>query len=162
MRQGSQPTSSAYNCRPYLDGNQETCTLDSPAAGTWYVSIYAYANFSGANLTATATTGAPDPGGPVTVLEKTGLSGARLSWVSYPVVIPAGKTTLTVRTSGGTGDADLYVRKGAEPTTSTYDCRPYSGGNQETCTLQNVSGTVYVAVRGYAAYSGLSLTAVAE
>ena len=29
--------------------------------------------------------------------------------------------------SGGTGDADLYVRAGSKPTTSTYDCRPYKG-----------------------------------
>ena len=33
---------------------------------------------------------------------------------------------------GGTGDGDLYVRFGSQPTTSAYDCRPYASGNAET------------------------------
>ena len=33
----------------------------------------------------------------------------------------------------GTGDADLYVRFGATPTASTYDCRPYLDGATEKC-----------------------------
>ena len=35
----------------------------------------------------------------------------------------------------GTGDADLYVKRGAAPTTSSYDCRPYKSGSAETCTV---------------------------
>ena len=41
------------------------------------------------------------------------------------LVVPAGKTSVVFTISGGTGDADLYVRRGSAPTTSTYDCRPY-------------------------------------
>jgi len=161
VRQGSQPTTTTYNCRPYLNGNQETCTITNPAAGTWYVSLRGYTAYSGTNLKATATSGGGG-GGPVVVLDKTGLSGASGSWQRYSVAIPTGKTTLTVRTSGGTGDADLYVRTNGDPTESAYDCRPYTSGNSETCTLNNVSGTVYIGVKGYSSYSGLSLNAVAE
>ena len=50
----------------------------------------------------------------------------------------------------GTGDADLYVRKGAVPTTSAYDCRPYRNGSTESCTAQG-PGEFYVSVRGYTA-----------
>lgn len=53
VRAGSYPTLSAYNCRPYLSGNNETCTISNPAAGTWYVSIYGYSAYSGVSLTAT-------------------------------------------------------------------------------------------------------------
>ena len=35
--------------------------------------------------------------------------------------------------SGGSGDADLYTRFGSQPTTSSYDCRPYASGNNESC-----------------------------
>ncbi|QDQ27182.1 M20/M25/M40 family metallo-hydrolase [Chitinimonas arctica] len=50
----------------------------------------------------------------------------------------------------GTGDADLYVRKGSAPTTSSYDCRPYKSGSNETCSLVvNPAGDVYVMVNGY-------------
>jgi len=65
-----------------------------------------------------------------------------------------------VRISGGSGDADLYTRQGSRPTTATYACRPYLDGNTETCTQANtVAGDYYVMVRGYAAYSGLTLIA---
>jgi hypothetical protein len=102
------------------------------------------------------------PGGPATLLEQNNLSGARLSWVQYNVTMPTGKSKLTVTTTGGSGDADLYVRAGVPPTTSSYDCRPYTSGNQETCVLSNTSGTIYIALRGYVAYSGVNLKAVAK
>ncbi len=61
--------------------------------------------------------------------------------------------------SGGSGDADLYVRFGAAPTTSNYDCRPYLHGNDESCEFNPAqSGSYYVMVRGYSAYSGVTLT----
>ena len=50
----------------------------------------------------------------------------------------------------GTGDADLYVRRGSAPTTSSYDCRPYRSDSQETCEML-VAGSYYVGVRGYRA-----------
>ncbi|WP_020407019.1 M20/M25/M40 family metallo-hydrolase [Hahella ganghwensis] len=51
----------------------------------------------------------------------------------------------------GTNDADLYVRVGAAPTTTYYDCRPYLNGSSETCELKVPTGEdeVYVMVRGY-------------
>ncbi len=65
--------------------------------------------------------------------------------------------------SGGTGDADLYVRSGSQPTTTTYTCRPYLSGNNESCSLSNpVSGTWYASVRAYTAFSGVSLTATKQ
>ncbi|PCI29253.1 MAG: peptidase M10 [SAR324 cluster bacterium] len=53
----------------------------------------------------------------------------------------------------GTGDLDLYVKFGSAPTTSSYNCRPYSGSSNETCSLDVPAGTTeaFVMVRGYAA-----------
>ncbi|MEE7566550.1 peptidase S8, partial [Xanthomonas sp. Kuri4-3] len=52
VRAGSAPTDAAYACRPYLSGNAETCTLNAPAAGTYYIRVKAYSSFSGVTLSA--------------------------------------------------------------------------------------------------------------
>jgi leucyl aminopeptidase len=51
----------------------------------------------------------------------------------------------------GTNDADLYVKVGSAPTTSSYDCRPYKNGSAELCSVSvgDVDAGVYVMVRGY-------------
>ena len=64
----------------------------------------------------------------------------------------------------GAGDADLYVKVGLAPTTSVYDCRPYDGGSNETCTVSlSAAAAVHVMVRGYdAGANGYVLTAKPE
>ena len=103
----------------------------------------------------------PPPGGGGSLQDGvavTGLSGSSGSEQSFTLVVPAGASNLVFTTSGGTGDADMYVRFGSAPTTSTWDCRPYVGGNNETCTFSAPqAGTYHVMLRGYSAYSGVSL-----
>ncbi|HEY4057357.1 MAG TPA: PPC domain-containing protein [Kofleriaceae bacterium] len=52
----------------------------------------------------------------------------------------------------GTGDIDLYVRRGAEVSKTNYDCRPFNQTSTEKCdkTLFNASGpaTFYVGLSG--------------
>jgi vibriolysin len=87
------------------------------------------------------------------------LSGSSGSKKYYTLEVPAGQTSLSFVTSGGTGDVDLYVRFGSVPTSSAYDCRPYTSGNAETCSFTNpAAGTWYVMLNGYSSYSGASLT----
>ncbi len=59
----------------------------------------------------------------------------------------------------GTGDADLYVKFGAAPTSAAFDCRPYDGSTNETCTLTAPAGAtqLFVGVNGYAATSNYAL-----
>ena len=76
----------------------------------------------------------------------------------YTMDVPAGATDLSFTMSGGSGDADLYVRFGSAPNASTYDCRPYATGNNETCSFANPSaGTYHVMINAYSSYSGVSL-----
>jgi Zn-dependent metalloprotease len=88
----------------------------------------------------------------------TGLAGASGSQVYFHLDVPANKP-VTFTISGGTGDADMYVKFGSAPTTASYDCRPYLTGNSETCSIaaKTTSGRYYVMLRGYSAYSGVSL-----
>ena len=74
------------------------------------------------------------------------------------MAVPAGASALKFQISGGTGDADMYVRFGAAPTLTTYDCRPYATGNAETCNITTAQvGTYYVMLNGYSAYTGVTL-----
>jgi vibriolysin len=103
-------------------------------------------------------------GGSTTTLSNgvaiTNISGATGSSLNYKITVPAGQTSLVVAISGGTGDADLYIRKAAAPTTSTYDQRGYLSGNNETLTVSNpAAADYYVLIYGYATYSGVTLKA---
>ncbi|RZQ52681.1 hypothetical protein C1E23_12890 [Pseudoalteromonas phenolica] len=93
---------------------------------------------------------------------KTGLNGAKYDEQFFYFDVPAGMSGATIVITGGTGDVDLYVRKGNEPTRTTYDCRPYRWGNEETCTVSSGAGRYHVMLRGYSAYNGVSLTATAN
>ena len=153
---GSKPTTSSYDCRPYRNGNAETCDISNVQAGTYYVMVRAYSSFSNVSLTGSFTEGAT--GGTGGSASLSDLSGSRRAWDHYTVEIPAGMSSLTVTMSGGSGDADLYVKQSSQPTTSSYDCRPYKNGNNEVCTFSNpTAGTWYISLRGYSAYSGVSL-----
>ncbi|NLA68022.1 MAG: S8 family serine peptidase, partial [Gammaproteobacteria bacterium] len=58
--EGAMPTSSNWDCRPWLTGNNETCTFATPNAGAWYVRVFGWSTASGITLTASYTGG---PGG---------------------------------------------------------------------------------------------------
>lgn len=76
------------------------------------------------------------------------------------MTIPAGATNLVIQMSGGTGDADLYVKFGQVPTTGSYDCRPYLVGNNETCSFATPSAGVYhILIFGDESFSGVTLSA---
>ena len=159
-RFGSAPTLSSYDCRPYLTGNNESCTVASPQAGTYYVMLNGYQAFSGVSVKATWSTGGGGGGGNVLQngVPVTGLHASRNQAVYYTMVVPSGASNLNINIAGGSGDADLYVKLGSQPTTSSYDCRPYVSGNSESCTASAPTpGTYYIMVRAYRAYSGVTL-----
>jgi hypothetical protein len=158
VRYGSAPTTSTYDCGPVTSDNNETCSFASPAAGTWHVMIDGYGAYSGATLVGSYQTA---PTGPATLQNNvpvSGLSGAAGSEQFWTMTVPAGATNLKFQTSGGTGDADLYVRYGSAPTMSTYDCGPVTSDNNELCSFASpATGTWHVMVQGYGAYSGATL-----
>ncbi|RKH58287.1 peptidase [Corallococcus interemptor] len=108
--------------------------------------------------------GVPVPPPVTTPIEKgvpvTDISGTSGSKQYYSVTIPEGATDVTFTLSGGTGDADLYVRKNNAPTDSLYDCRPYKSGNSEVCTFASSGpkGIWYVMIKGFTSFSGTSLS----
>nr|WP_242544954.1 M4 family metallopeptidase [Corallococcus sp. NCSPR001] len=94
-----------------------------------------------------------------TLATLTNVSGARNSNTHLSYVKPSGATAMRFALAGGTGDADLYVKFGSAPTTTSYDCRSAGASSDETCTLNGAqSGTYYVLIRGYSAFSGATFT----
>ncbi len=104
--------------------------------------------------------GGPPPGGGelqngVPVRNVAGAPGSEQRWT---LEVPAGASKLRFRIFRGSGDADLYVKFGSAPTTTSFDCRPYTDGNEEICRFPTPqAGTYHVMVRGYSAYSGVTL-----
>ncbi|NVJ07236.1 pre-peptidase C-terminal domain-containing protein [Myxococcus sp. AM001] len=151
VRAGAAPTTTAYNCRPYLSGASETCSVEIPAGVTSaYIMVRGYSSAT-FNLTINYLTPSGGNGGTPTSETRTGSVASGASQNYGPFSVKAGTNFKVVMT--GSGDPDLYVRFGAAPTTSSYNCRPYLSGASETCDIAVPAGqsTAYIMVRGYTA-----------
>ena len=159
---GANATRTDYECRSQNSGNGEECVFNNPQIGTYYINAYAYSAFSGAEITAHFDTDVVQPPAGnelVNGQELTGLS-ASTEALYYTIEVPASQT-LNVSTTGGTGDADLYVSQGIDPTTNSYDCRAYNSGNTGSCSLTNNTGssmTYHIMVNPYQSFSNMSLS----
>jgi M6 family metalloprotease-like protein len=156
-----------------LAGRAVTWTSDAPAVATVSASGLVTGVAAGGPVTLSATaegvtgrasvtvTTAPVVGTLITSgVPVAGLSGATGSEAVYRIAVPAGATSLAVTTSGGSGDADLYVRRGVVPSGSTADCASEGGTTAEQCTIANpAAGDWYIALRGFSAFTGVTLLA---
>jgi bacterial leucyl aminopeptidase len=146
---GSPPTTSSYNCRPYLNGSNETCNLTVPSGQTEaYVMVRGYTSATYTlTVTYTPNSGGTPPGPITETFSGSVAQGENKHYGGFSVT-PGSTFTAAIT---GSGDADLYVKFGSPPTTSSYDCRPYKTGSSETCTLTVPAGQsqAYVMVRGY-------------
>ena len=133
------------------------------AAGTYNVALSVTDNGgAGHTVTKAVAVTAPPTGNVLSNgVPKTGISGAAGSQQFWTLPIPTDGPVSNLKfvTSGGTGDADLYVKYGSPPTTTSYDCKSEGNTNAETCNIATAqAGTYHVLVKGYSAFSGLSLT----
>ena len=169
---GFSPSGTTASCtgsctNSYNSGTVVTLTA-GPATGSVFSGWSGNAACSGTGTcqltmsAAQSVTATFDPSSTVTTLSngvaKTNLSAATGANTFYSIDVPAGATNLSVNTSGGSGDADLYVSFGTQPTSTSYACRPYVLGNNETCSFATPSpGTYYIMLNANQAYGGLSL-----
>jgi hypothetical protein len=154
VKVGSAPTSTSYDCRPYADGSAEECTVTVAAPAKIYAKVVGYAAQANAFKLAFRSLAAPPPGS-WTGMNESGTVAKDEEKRYETASLPAGRYTFSIQ---GTGDADLYVKKGSAPSTTAYDCRPYIGGSAETCTIElTTASAIHVMVRGYAASSTFTL-----
>ncbi len=80
------------------------------------------------------------------------------TWGPFEVAL-GGKIEVTMT---GTGDADLYVKRGDEPSLESYDCRPFAREPNEKCdaTKFNANGPskFFVGANGFADSSKITIT----
>jgi hypothetical protein len=94
-------------------------------------------------------------------------TGSQGSVTLYRITVPAGKTKLTVSTTGpNSQDVDIFVRKSVAPvvpvTTAAFtaDCKSDGPNTTESCSITNpIAGTYYIAVQLWTPYSDVTLTA---
>lgn len=153
--------------RSWNFGDGTTSTTTNPtktygAAGTYTVTLTVTDN-QGATGTRSQPVSVSTTNPPTSVtlqngVPQTGLSAPTGQNRNFTLDVPAGATNLRFVMSGGSGDADMHVRFGAAPTLSTYDCRPYANGNNETCAIDPAqAGRYYVMLNAYSAFSGVTL-----
>jgi uncharacterized protein YkwD len=86
--------------------------------------------------------------------------GSSGHWQRYALEIPAGTGSLSVVVSGGTGNADLYLRFAEQPSESAYDCRPFEIGAAETCIVASpAAGTWHIGIRGASEFAEVGVHA---
>ncbi len=138
-------------------------TLTPSLSGYTFSPVSQSVPVNGANVTGRNFTGTASSSGGTSLsngVAVTGLSGAQGATLRYTLQVPAGATNLRFVTTGGTGDADLYIKFGSPPTTTAYDLRSINDlTNGETINVAVAqAGTYHVLVHGYRAFGGLSLT----
>ncbi|MBN1203945.1 MAG: M4 family metallopeptidase [Myxococcaceae bacterium] len=177
---GTHPRGKTSNVVPALDANAYTSIMKAAAifyrANTVYLTpgstfseargataqaaadLYGSAAATSVNEAWTAVGVAAPPTWTV-ISTVNNLSGGKSSNTNYNYATPSGATAMRFVLAGGSGDADLYVKFGSAPTTSSYDCRSAGATSDESCTINGAKqGTYYVLIRGYTAYSGVTYT----
>lgn len=149
-----------YDCRSAAFGNDESCFINNPQAGIYHITVIAYSAFESAELTASYIKGdiinPPSEGQLNNGDVLSGLSSN--TSLAYFIDVPENKPVSFIM-SGGTGDADLYVKFNGEASQSNYDCRPFKNGNEEICELTNVTAGQYsILLNSYQAFSDVSLS----
>ncbi len=149
--------------RSWNFGDSTTSTATNPSktysvAGTYSVTLTVTDNGGATNTKTQSVVVGTSANVLSKGVAKTGLSAATGAALNYTMVVPAGATNLSFTMSGGTGDADLYVKSGSAPTDTVYDCRPFKTGNAETCTFAAPqAGTYFVRIKAFSAFSGVSI-----
>jgi serine protease len=111
VRFGTAPTTSAWDCRPFLDGNNETCSIPTPQTGTYHVMVRGFAAFSGVTLTGSYSTGSGSCAAGFTQFTGT-LSSRGQAFVPSSTGYAAAAGLHSGRLTGpATADFDLYLQR---------------------------------------------------
>jgi hypothetical protein len=156
MKRGSLPTTTSYDCRR-LNGASGQCTVDYPAAGTYYIMVLGrdgWTNgYTNMRLTAYArNTYEPiDNAAQVRIYNPGGYSRF------FKLAVPAGAASVSFTftlDAGDRGKHDLVVKHGAFATSTVYNCKQeidyFHNRITGTCTFTSPpAGIYYVGLLGH-------------
>jgi microbial collagenase len=162
VKAGSEATTTNYDHRPYKGGNNETVNVASPQAAKWYVMGNPYGNqtFGGVSLTASWTEdtgGGTNPGTNVCDTEsdisRGNLDAGDAVCLSSGTIylgfyVNSGQSNITISTTGGDGDANIYHSSAGWPSTSNFENNATTANtSEETITVTTpLSGWHYLLI----------------
>jgi hypothetical protein len=139
-----------------LGANQTAFTDTGLNCGSWYWYELSAINGSGesgrSDMVASTTQACPATDVPlsngVPYPDSMAAASQQGTWKYYYIDVPSGTPQLTVTLDQLTADLDLYVRAGAKPNGSTYDCLNWMAGTtSETCTFASpVAGRWWIGI----------------
>jgi hypothetical protein len=165
LRKASWPTRASYQYRSVGKATDERIQVNSPTSGWWHVMLHAYRGYAGVTLDVRTGNGSGNDGQHGVITLRNGstvrnITGHRGSDRRFRIVVPSGTKELTIRTTGGSGDADLYLRRGGAATTANYHYRSVGKYTREEIRVANPpAGTWYVLLSGYRNFANVTLTA---
>ncbi|MCX8174265.1 MAG: S8 family serine peptidase [Thermoplasmata archaeon] len=164
VKLGAMPTTSSYDYSGTTSSASETVTITNPSAGTWYIYVYSYSGSGTFTIKATTSTSSNETGQLTDGVAKTGSLSGTGAKVYYYITIPTGKAQLKIELTGPSGtDFDLYVKLGANPSTSSYDYRSIGSTSTETITISSPSGgTWYIMVYSYSGSGSFTIKATSS
>jgi uncharacterized caspase-like protein len=186
IRKGTTPTKDDYDYRGYTATANEQVSISSPTSGRYYVMVQAYSGSGSYSLTEThagtstptptptitrtvSPTATPSPTGTQSTVA-TSITGRTVTgsissgqsqyyYFDIPAIQSGRPCTITLDGPSG-ADFDLYVRKGSNPTTDSYDYRGYTASADEEVSISSpTTGRYYVMVN---AYSGSGSYTISE
>ncbi|MFZ2983809.1 MAG: choice-of-anchor D domain-containing protein [Minisyncoccia bacterium] len=190
VKLGSQPVSTNtvcswnsgdYTWRGATPATNESVSIANPVAGTYYITIAACSAMTNIVTKAVYTILAPAPTPeptpvpapaptptPSVISLTSGVASAPVTVAKsvttyYSVVVPSGATSLTITTTGGTGDADIFMSLGSQPGTKkgTYTWGSSTYATNESIVLTNpVAGTYYITMNAWTAITNIQTKAV--
>ncbi|WP_046973204.1 protease pro-enzyme activation domain-containing protein [Dyella japonica] len=103
----------------------------------------------------------PPPAGPVALANGSAVitQGSAGTSQQFTLLVPGGMTSLTFRTSGGSGDVSVYVKRGAAASSTSYDyVSAHPSTNTESVAIRApVAGIYYVTVTSPSVFTGVSV-----
>jgi subtilisin family serine protease len=158
VRNGAKPSWSQYNCSDYsyYGTPNRRCVITLPAAGRWWVGVNNYDEGVTIRYSVRASWGTTADrqlasGSPVDDYVSSQAPGA--AWKYYFVDLPTGSSNLAVELSQLSADGDLYVRQGAKPDRSNFDCASTHGATAtELCSFGSPqAGRWWIGVNNFSA-----------
>lgn len=139
--------------------NSGACGVETAATNRGFTKADVTAAFTAVGVSCTGGGGGTPTATPLTNgVTVTGISLAKGATKLYSLVVPTAKTSLVFKTTGGTGDVDIYARVTTAPTTTSYTKRSIASGNTETITYTSpAAGTYYLLLSAYSAVSGTTV-----
>ncbi len=139
------------------------CGVEKSAADLGYSVAAVTAAFSVVGVSCADTVPVPQPTQVLTSGVSTTVTLPVSGQQMYSIVVPSGKTSLTFKMSGGTGNGDLYARISTPPTTTSFTKKSAGifGTNSESITYSSpvAPGTYYLLVNAAKAVNGATVVA---